>query len=169
MGGSVGDPAGNHRLVAFSLVLTIASLASLVLLVRLSHPIPLTVVTTTPSTTSTPEVPVQLTANGLGRFTLGMPWSVAVAAGVRVVSPDAECKLGVDDDTGATIVAVDDVVVRIQVNAPGVRTKSDIGVGTPATTGTFRIPVGDNELVIGVYEGKVDYMWAQRVGTVVGC
>ena len=122
-----------------------------------------------------------LTAHGLGRFTIGMPWSVAVAAGLRVISPDAKCRLGVDDDTGVTVVGLDDIVVRISVQTPGVLTKRGVEVGDSRadaavwyqeadwTTDPVVIGDGSDELVVGVIDDKVAYIWAQRAGTRVGC
>jgi hypothetical protein len=167
-GGSVGPP--DRRFLWCARGLFAAFLVSGILLV----------VQTTDDrvTTTTMEAPMEtFRADGMGPVVIGMTWPAALAAGVKETGGQDGCVMG--DYRGVTVYG-GPVVTGLAAVGRGVLTDRSVGVGTPESEarGIYPSGVGDqvvvvvgrHELVLGLRDGKVAYMWARLTGqAVVGC
>lgn len=127
---------------------------------------------------------MHIRADGLDTVKIGMPWPEAVSLANLVVQRDTkECSLASDPASGASITAYDQVVTLIMVQDSGVETVAGIGVGDSedevfavypldaldTEKGRLVILDGSNELVVGLFGGKVTYLWARQGGIANHC
>ena len=127
---------------------------------------------------TTMEAPMEtFRADGIGPVLIGMPWADAVKLGVAQTGSHDGCVTG---DYRGVIVYGTSVVTGLASIAAGVTTTDrGVGVGTPESEARGLYPgdgdqlvfkAGAYELVIGMRDGAVGYLWARRIGqSVVGC
>lgn len=125
---------------------------------------------------------MEITADGLGDVKIGMLFRDAIdQAGLTVLRDDDSCGTAGDPKTGGSVIAQHGLVVVVSVSEPGIPTDKGIQVGD-ATADVFEVydPTsqvgsqvivadGENELVIGIYDSIVTYIWARKTGASVGC
>ena len=135
---------------------------------------------TTISAPTTMAVKLRLRAGSYGLVRVGMTWEAALAAGVDPADDLPTCRIGSYE--GATIYA-EDVVLAIIVQEPRVLTVRGIHVGSSrfevesvyaglvAPTENQLVAVeGAHEMVFGLRDGVVVYLWARAVvAEDVGC
>ena len=119
-----------------------------------------------------------ITADGLGTLKIGTLQDEARKS-LRLVADTADCKIGTTLDATATVFIQEGKVALIAVQDPGPTTPEGIGVGDggegaeqiygPATEGQIIVPANGNELVIGLNNSTVTYLWARRQGVEIGC